>query len=149
MGLNIKDLKISSQDIQSGAKIPNWASGEGENRPPRMLVSGVPEEAVELALIIHDPDAPLPQGFTHWVVYGIDPRNPEITEDAAHVGPNGMGEQNYTGPYPPEGHGIHQYYFWIYALNRKVSGNPSREQFLDQYADAIIEQNRFVGLYER
>ncbi|MFX0543136.1 hypothetical protein ACEWPM_015570 [Roseovarius sp. S4756] len=54
----------------------------------------------------------------------------------------------YYGPQPPEGHGKHHYYFWVYALNTTVEGTPTREEFLDKYADNIIEQNRIVGLYE-
>ena len=53
------------------------------------------------------------------------------------------------GPQPPEGHGLHHYYFWIYALDTKVIGEPSREEFLEKYADNIIEQNRIIGTYQR
>ena len=45
--------------------------------------------------------------------------------------------------------GEHHYYFWVFALSRPVEGTPSREEFLDQYADAIIEQARTVGLFSR
>jgi Raf kinase inhibitor-like YbhB/YbcL family protein len=149
MGLNIQDLAITSGDFQAEGLLPKWSSAEGENRAPRLEISGVPEATVELALILHDPDAPLPRGFTHWVVYGIDPQQPQIAEETTVMGPNGAGEHAYTGPMPPKGHGVHHYYFWIYALDRRVKGAPSREEFLEQYADAIIEQNRLVGLFER
>lgn len=53
------------------------------------------------------------------------------------------------GPQSPVGHGDHRYYFWVYALSRPVDGTPSREEFLDAYADAILEQNRVVGTFAR
>lgn len=151
MGLNIQDLAISSPDIERlGAIDPRFAADTG-NEAPRLVISGVPAEAVELAVILHDPDAPLPNGFTHWVVYGIDPATTELggEVEAGRVGPNGIGASSYSGPQPPPGHGQHHYYFWVYALNRKVDGAPSREEFLASYADAIVEQNRLVGTYQR
>jgi len=35
----------------------------------------------------------------------------------------------------------------VYALDRAVDGTPTRREFVDQYADAIIEQNRVVVTY--
>ncbi|WP_022885793.1 YbhB/YbcL family Raf kinase inhibitor-like protein [Glaciibacter superstes] len=151
MSPNIQDLAISSPDIECCKAIdPRFAADTG-NEAPRLAITGVPADAVELAVILHDPDAPLPQGFTHWTVYGIDPGTTELGGDAeaGRVGPNGMGQAAYGGPQPPQGHGKHHYYFWVYALSRKVTGEPSREEFLASYADAIVEQNRFVGTYQR
>lgn len=147
MGLNIKDLAVSSPDIEAGKPIPARFAADTGNETPRIVVRGVPAEAVELALVLHDPDAPLANGFTHWVVYGISPDTPDVTQ--GRLGPNGIGEAAYSGPQPPPGHGVHHYYFWVYALSRKVQGSPSREQFLADYADAIVEQNRFVATYQR
>lgn len=147
MGLNIQDLAISSPDIAPLGPIDDTFAAETGNRVPQLTITGVPADAVELAVILHDPDAPLPQGFTHWTVYGIDPASADVA--AGRIGPNGIGESSYSGPMPPPGHGQHHYYFWVYALNRAVEGEPSREEFLERYADAIIEQNRLVGTYQR
>lgn len=151
MGLNIQDLTISSPDIESCTAIDPRFAGETGNEIPRLVITGVPADAVELAVIFHDPDAPLPHGFTHWTVYGIDPSTTEMGGEAVvgRTGPNGMGAAAYAGPQPPHGHGQHHYYFWVYALNRKVEGELSREEFLSSYADAIVEQNRLVGTYQR
>ncbi|MGW2514140.1 YbhB/YbcL family Raf kinase inhibitor-like protein [Streptomyces scopuliridis] len=112
---------------------------------------GVPDGTVELALIVHDPDAPLPHGFTHWVVYGIDPADaavhPPDSGFAYREEPNSLGTQAYTGPQPPPGHGTHRYCFWVYALDTAVTGEPTREEFLSAYGDHVIEQNRLVGTY--
>lgn len=147
MGLNIQDLAISSPDIAQGAAINDVFAAETGNQVPALEIAGVPAGAVELAVILHDPDAPLPNGFTHWTVYGIDPESASI--ESGRIGPNGIGEAAYTGPQPPFGHGTHHYYFTVYALSRPVEGLPSREEFLASYADAIIEQNRLVGTYSR
>lgn len=151
MGLNIKDLAVSSPDIAPEGAIEDVFAAETGNRVPRLRISGAPAGTAELAVILHDPDAPIPHGFTHWAVYGLDPATEELGGDAAigRLGPNGIGEPAYTGPQPPHGHGIHHYYFWVYALDRRVDGEPTREEFLARYADAIIEQNRLVGVYQR
>jgi Raf kinase inhibitor-like YbhB/YbcL family protein len=152
MGLYIHDLAISSPDFAEGARLEDRHTHPDDNVAPRLVISGVPDGAAELAIICHDPDAPLPDGFTHWTLYGIPAETTELGPDADeqyHPGPNDFGETGYGGPEPPPGHGDHRYYFWIYALNRPVDGTPSRRDFLDRYADAIIEQNRVVGVYAR
>jgi Raf kinase inhibitor-like YbhB/YbcL family protein len=152
MGLNIKDLHVSSPTFLVGGRLAdNYVMDKGNSAPP-LKISGVPKEAVELALICHDPDAPLPNGYTHWVLYGIPPSVTELGSDADkqyRPGPNGSGNRRYEGPQPPVGHGQHHYYFWVYALDVAVTGTPTREQFLATYADHIIEQNRTVGVYQR
>lgn len=150
MPLNIKQLKIESLDFAPLGRMKDEHAGNKGNVIPRLRVSGVPKEAVELAVICHDPDAPLARGFTHWTLYGVPPDTNELAD--AHVrfrvGPNGAGQRAYYGPEPPAGHGPHHYYFWVYALDTKVDGTPTREQFLERYADSIVEQNRVVGVYE-
>ncbi|RWB71118.1 MAG: YbhB/YbcL family Raf kinase inhibitor-like protein [Mesorhizobium sp.] len=150
MPLNIKDLKITSADFQPLGRLRDEHAGDKGNVVPRLSISGVPAGTKELALICHDPDAPLANGFTHWVVYGIDPSTTDLsdTPEKFRVGPNGAGDKQYYGPQPPAGHGEHHYYFWIYALDTKVEGTPTREEFLQKYAGNIIEQNRIVGIYE-
>ncbi|WP_125131136.1 YbhB/YbcL family Raf kinase inhibitor-like protein [Microbacterium sp. 10M-3C3] len=151
MALKLGTLTISSPDFDELGRIPDRFTADGGNEVPRIRFSGVPEDAVELALICHDPDAPLPNGFTHWVVYGIAPDTTELDVDAEGVrqAPNGAGAAQWYGPQPPEGHGEHHYYFWVYALSRRVEGEPSREEFLAQYGDDVIQQARTVGTYSR
>jgi hypothetical protein len=73
---------------------------------------------------------------------------PENASAAFHAGPNDFGEVGYGGPQPPQGHGPHHYYFWVYALDRRVDGTPSRQEFLETYGHNILEQNRVVGVYQ-
>jgi len=149
MALFIADLTISSPDFDALERMPDRFSADGGNERPTIEFSGAPEGTVELALIVHDPDAPLPNGFTHFVVYGIraDATSLDLDAEGVRVGPMTMGEHAWSGPQPPAGHGEHHYYFWIYALDSSVEGTPTREEFLSGYADNVIEQARYVGLY--
>jgi Raf kinase inhibitor-like YbhB/YbcL family protein len=152
MGLNIKDLKIESTAFGNLERFPDEYVYDKGNTSPGLRWSGVPEGTKQLAVVCHDPDAPLPHGFTHWVVYGIPADATEIAEgdgEAFTQGTTGFGEQAWGGPMPPEGHGQHHYYFWVYALDTEISEGPglTREQLLDKIGDHIIEQNRVVGTY--
>lgn len=154
MELNIKDLRIVSPAFTPHERIPKRYTDEGENISPPLEWSGLPPLTQQLALICHDPDAPLPRGFTHWVIYGIPPTVSQLAElDGSKFteGMNSSDQPGYTGPAPPSGHGPHHYYFWLYALDKELDLKPglNREQFLDAIADHVIEQARLVGIYER
>ncbi|MCU1570451.1 MAG: YbhB/YbcL family Raf kinase inhibitor-like protein [Naasia sp.] len=151
MALFVDKLTIASPDVPNLERFPVEFTADGGSSVPRLEFSGPPEGTVEYAIICHDPDAPLPHGFTHWVVYGIPAEATSLDLDAPGVrqAPNGAGADQYYGPQPPVGHGIHHYYFWIYALDRPVEGTPSREEFLTRYADSILEQARTVGVWQR
>jgi Raf kinase inhibitor-like YbhB/YbcL family protein len=148
----IADLSLTSTDFDHGGRLADRNASDRDNLPPRLAVGGAPAGTVELALICHDPDAPLPGGWTHWTLYGIPGDGGDLGEDPDgrfRPGPNSWGDHRYGGPRPPAGHGAHHYYFWVYALSRPVDGTPTRDEFLAGYADAILEQNRLVGVYER
>ncbi|WP_438353034.1 YbhB/YbcL family Raf kinase inhibitor-like protein [Microbacterium sp. CJ88] len=147
--MNIGTLTVDSPDIAPGARIDDRFTAYHENDVPEIRVSGAPEGTVELALIVHDPDAPLPYGFTHWVRYGLSPSDGVVSAaDGSHRdAPNDAGATGWFGPKPPGGHGDHHYYFWVYALDTRVEGEPGREEFLRRYAGNVLEQNRLVGRY--
>lgn len=142
-------IRVSTPDFSAGDRMPYEYTADGGNSAPVLQVSGVPAAAVELAVVCHDPDAPLPRGYTHWTLYGIAPDATRIDASSGRTGANSTGKTGYFGPQPPLHHGEHHYYFWVYALSRPVEGEPTREEFLDAYADAIIEQNRVIGTYSR
>jgi Raf kinase inhibitor-like YbhB/YbcL family protein len=153
MQLNIKDLRLSSSAFAPLARIPDLYTSKGENISPPLTWTGVPLNTQQLALICADPDAPLAKGFTHWLLYGISPEVNSIAAgggDAFTQGQNSMKSIGYTGPAPPPGHGLHHYYFWLYALDTALdlATGLDREQLLDAIAPHIIEQARTVGTFE-
>ncbi|MGO1256235.1 MAG: YbhB/YbcL family Raf kinase inhibitor-like protein [Microbacterium gubbeenense] len=142
-------ITVSSPDFANRTRMPDALTADFGSTAPVIEVTGVPAEAVELALVCHDPDAPMPLGFTHWTVYGIPADATRIAGDTGRQGVTSAGESGYFGPQPPVGHGDHSYYFWVYALSRRVEGEPTSDEFLHDYADDILEQNRIVGYYSR
>jgi Raf kinase inhibitor-like YbhB/YbcL family protein len=142
-------LTVSSPDFENEGRIPDRLSADGGNETPQVVFSGAPEGTAELALIVHDPDAPLANGFTHWVVYGIpaDATSLDLGADGIRVAPNGAGQTSWFGPQPPAGHGDHHYFFHVYALSAPVEGTPTREEFLAGAGDSVLEVARHVGLF--
>ena len=108
-------------------------------------------------MICHDPDAPLvtpgAYGFVHWVLYNIPAAVTQLAEDEKQYtcGMNNFGRSDYGGPMPPEGHGIHHYFFWLLALNAGSDLAPglSMQELLKEIEPSVIAMNRLVGTYSR
>ena len=154
MELRLKDLKISSPAFAPLETIPQRYTSDGENISPTVQWDKIPPETKQLALICHDPDAPLPQGFTHWTIYNIPADVKAIAKGEGNKyteGLNTSGSNGYTGPAPPSGHGVHHYYFWLYALDKVLDLKPglSRAELLKAIADSVTAQARLVGIYQR
>lgn len=157
MGFVPTSMQLISSAFRSGEPIPKRYTGEGENISPPFVWQDVPEGTKSFALICHDPDAPLispgTYGFVHWVLYNIPASVTSLPEgaDGYTKGKNDFGQQNYGGPMPPNGHGPHHYYFWLFALNQALNLAPGLTlwQLLQAIEPHCIGMNRLVGTYER
>lgn len=150
--LNVQDLKLRSPAFDNHKSIPERHSGDGEDTAPALEWTGVPDGTKGFAIVVHDPDAPLVDGFTHWVAYNIPADATELPEGGGDVthGQNSFGNAGYNGPAPPEGHGPHHYYFWVYALDEDLGLEPGldRRALLERIEDHVIEQARLVGTFQ-
>jgi Raf kinase inhibitor-like YbhB/YbcL family protein len=150
--LNVASLKLSSPAFSGHGPIPGRHSSEGEDIAPPLEWSGVPAGTRSFAVVVHDPDAPLVDGFTHWVAYDIPGDAAGVPEGGGEViqGTNSFGRQGYNGPAPPPGHGTHHYYFWVYALDEQLDLEPGldRRALFDRIEDHVIEQARLVGTFK-
>jgi Raf kinase inhibitor-like YbhB/YbcL family protein len=150
--LNVQDLEIRSNAFEPHRAIPVRHTGDGEDVAPALEWSGVPEGTKSFAVVVHDPDAPLVDGFTHWVAYGIPADATGLAEGGGDVtqGVNSFGNRGYNGPMPPAGHGPHHYYFWVYALDEDLGLEPGldRRALLERIEDHVVEQARVIGTYE-
>jgi Raf kinase inhibitor-like YbhB/YbcL family protein len=152
--LNLGDLTVTSSAFEHGDRIPDRHTCDGEDTSPELTWTGAPEGTVEFALICHDPDAPLTDGFTHWVLWGIPGDADGIPEGggaAFSEGTSDFGAQQYNGPAPPPGHGTHHYFFHLYALSASPSVGPAatRSELLAAIDPLILAQARVVGTYHR
>jgi Raf kinase inhibitor-like YbhB/YbcL family protein len=150
--LNVADLRISSPAFDGHGRIPERHTSDGEDVSPPLRWDGAPSDTQSFAVVVHDPDAPLLDGFTHWVAYGISADTKELQEGTDNLthGLNSLGNEGYNGPAPPPGHGVHHYYFWVYALDTDLTlpAGLDRSALFEQIEDHVIEQARTIGTYE-
>ncbi|MBD3208190.1 MAG: YbhB/YbcL family Raf kinase inhibitor-like protein [Candidatus Nealsonbacteria bacterium] len=145
-------MKITSPAFEKNGEIPEKYTCDGEDVNPPLEISGTPETAKSLVLIVDDPDAPMGT-WDHWLVWNINPGISKIEEDSlpkgAVQGTNDFGKNPYGGPCPPSG--THHYHFKIYALDKSLdleaSANKSNlEKEMDGH---ILDWAELVATYQR
>jgi len=155
-------MTIVSEVIEPGDTIPTKYTGEGADVSPPLTWSGVPAEAVELALIVDDPDAPGREPWVHWVMYKIPAGTTGLAEGVpkaemlgdpagARQGVNSWPRVGYGGPMPPPGHGVHHYHFTLYALDAAlpVGAGLTKGELLAAMEAHVLAEAELVGTYER
>ena len=122
-------MELTSSAFEDGGEIPRECGYKNGNKEPPLAVSGIPDAAESLVLIMDDPDAMGAVGkvWVHWVAWNIEPD----TDDNGNMdnifsqrfkphklGTNDFGEEGYGGPAPPDKR--HTYVFKLYALDREM-----------------------------
>lgn len=146
----IGKLKITSDAFDHNEFIPSNYTCEGENFNPPLRIDHIPREAVCLAIIVDDPDAPAGT-FTHWVVWNIPPR-PLIEENTLTGGVEGLNDyhkHNFMGSCPPSG--THRYFFKVYALDSMLQLDPKSGKDVLEKAmrGKVLAYGELIGLYEK
>jgi len=125
-----KRMTLASPAFAEGDMIPERYSCKGEDISPALRWQDVPSDAVSLALICEDPDAPMGT-WVHWVLYNIPAGTTGLDEgvvddptlpDGSRHGHNSWRRPGYGGPCPPSG--THRYYFRLYALDTTLDLPP-------------------------
>jgi Raf kinase inhibitor-like YbhB/YbcL family protein len=152
MKVNLGTLNVDSSAFEHGARMPDAYSSNGAGVSPPLSWSGVSERTRSFALVAHDPDAPLINGFTHWVLYGIPADVREDPEGGGQdyvQGSNGIGEPGWAPAALPPGRGTHFYYFHLFAVGRDTELPPglSADELLQRIDADVIAQARIVGAY--
>jgi hypothetical protein len=117
-------MELSSPDIRDGQPIAQAQISPrcgGSNVAPALSWSGEPRGVKTFAFTMIDLTARPPTGWAHWVVVDIPASVHSLPTggalpDGAHAVAGSGGGTVYFGPCPPEGTGVHQYVFTIYAL---------------------------------
>jgi Raf kinase inhibitor-like YbhB/YbcL family protein len=151
-------MQLKSSAFRPGGAIPVQYTCEGEDISPEFSWTGLPAGTKSLTLILHDPDAPRANGFTHWVVYNIDPGLMQIDENAFKTkgssnigvqGKNDSGKIGYMGPCPPSG--THRYIARLFALGTELNLPPGALQREVESAmeGHILDKAALMGTYSK
>lgn len=148
--------ELKHNEILPKAQIFKGYGCDGENVSPQLSWINAPINTKSFALICHDPDAPRPNGWYHWLVVNID-KNIDSIKKAGKI-ENALEtvtdfeKSGYGGACPPVGHGIHHYNFTIYALDVEKIDVVETTKPLDVEKEVLkhaIAKSTITGLFER
>lgn len=152
-------FKIESNAFEDGGVVPlkyAGSRGVGENVQPNFSFSGLPDNAVSVAIIFHDLDVALngsTEDVLHWLVWNIPASAGGIPEgglpEGAVNGTNLMGQTSYFGPGAPAGERYHHYVFEFYALseNLDLPETTGRPELLAAMQGKVVAKAAYVGRY--
>lgn len=147
-------FKLRSAAFEDGEALdPSFTADEEDAVAPPLEWSAPPNGARELALVVEDPDAPTPEPFCHWLVWGLAPQRGKLLEGEAppRVGKNSFGNSEWLLPDPPTGHGPHDYVFQLFALDRSLALMPgaTRGDLLEAMQGHVIAAAVLTATYVR
>jgi Raf kinase inhibitor-like YbhB/YbcL family protein len=151
-------MHLVSTAFQHGGRIPARYTCEGEDISPEFSWKDTPPGTRSFVLVMHDPDAPRPGGFTHWVLYNIPANVREIEENVSQQeivpgvgvqGTNDAGQIGYMGPCPPSG--VHRYFVRLFALDAELDLEPGAtpQQVVAAMQGHKLAETELMGRYTR
>ena len=147
-------LTLTSDAFVNNGDIPVKYSCSGEATSPALSWSGAPAGTKAFALIVHDPDAPLAGGFTHWIVIDLPASTMSLsaaTPAGSAIAGGGSQLIAYRGMCPPVGAAAHHYHFRLYALDAALgaAAGQSKDSVEAAMQGHILAQTDLVGLFSR
>jgi Raf kinase inhibitor-like YbhB/YbcL family protein len=147
-------LTLTSDAFTNNATIPAKYSCSGEATSPALSWSGAPAGTKAFALIVHDPDAPLAGGFTHWILVdlpGTATSLPAAVPAGDTISGGGAQPIPYRGMCPPVGGPAHNYHFRLYALDAPLgaAAGATKDSVEAAMQGHVLAQTDLVGLFSR
>ena len=142
-------ITLSSPAIGEDGLLDRTYTCEGENVSPPLLVSEVPLDAAELAIVVTDAG-----GFVHWAVAGIPPTvtalESGLLPPEAVVARSDGGIEGWDGPCPPPGDGALPYDFTVHATIEPIGLSPglAGRDAVARIEEASVASDTLVATYE-
>jgi Raf kinase inhibitor-like YbhB/YbcL family protein len=133
----------SAAFINGEALDPSFTADEEDAVAPPLEWTTPPEGAMELALVVEDPDVSAAEPACHWLVWGLAPQQGQLLEGEAppRVGKNSQRNSEWLLPRVPQGES-HSYVFQLFALDAPLALMPGSDR------TALLEamQGHVVGV---
>lgn len=149
-------ITVLSSAFADGAELPRRYTADGEGLSPPLVWRGVPDEAVNLVLMIEDADSPTPEPLVHAIVPTLPLRRVDLDEGELNAGAMRLGRNSYLrasylAPDPPPGYGPHHYAFELFALGRApaLGDTPGRREVLKMMRGRVLAKGCLTGVYGR
>lgn len=154
-------FSLTSSAFADGGNIPVAHTCDGDDVQPPLSIQRAPMEATTAALLMYDPDAPIPQApqrnITHWLAWNIPLVNGSASVAEGEVpggtveGANEGGASGYMGPCPPQLSPAHRYVFWLFAVDgtMDLAEGADRAAFEDALDGRAVDTTTLTGMYAR
>jgi Raf kinase inhibitor-like YbhB/YbcL family protein len=153
-------MNLSSAAFIDGESIPVRYTCDTEHPlSPPLTFSGIPQEAVSLALIVEDPDVPAAvrsdRVFDHWVLFNLPSTITGLPEGGSVgiAGANTRGVPAYAPPCPPSQFEPrrHRYVFRLFALDALLDARAgiTKAELVAAMQGHILAEAQLMGTYER
>lgn len=135
-------FELSSAAFDNGGELdPSFTADEEDAVAPPLEWTAPPEGAIELALIVENPDAPGAEPACHWLVWGLAPQQGQLLEGETppRVGKNSQRNSEWLLPRVTDGE-RHSYVFQLFALDAPLELSPgsNRDALLDEMEGHVI-----------
>jgi Raf kinase inhibitor-like YbhB/YbcL family protein len=153
-------IVVTCRTQEPSGKLPDRHSAYFDNISPPLNWTNVPDVKA-WAVIVEDPDAPREKPFVHWMIWDIQGEVRALPEGLPNTdflatpqggiqGRNDMGGYGWFGPRPPAGHGVHHYYFQVFALDDFIAMGPDTplEELLNALKGHTIAKGEMMATYE-
>jgi Raf kinase inhibitor-like YbhB/YbcL family protein len=147
-------FRLTSPAFRDGESLdPCFTADEEDAVAPPLEWTAPPAGTQELAIVVEDADAPAPQPFCHWLVWGLAPQAGKLLEGETppRTGKNSFGNSEWLLPDPPTGHGPHDYVFQIFALDLPLALMPGagRSDLVAAMEGHVLGAAMISATYER
>lgn len=152
---------LVSAAFADGEPIPAEHTCDGADTSPPLEMEGGPPEAMTLALIVADPDVPVPQApqrnLTHWLVWNVPLANGSAAfetgglPEGAVEGTGDASDSGYGGPCPPPLSPPHRYVFTLFAVDGTLdlAAGATRAQLEAALDGRVVDVTSLTGTYAR
>jgi Raf kinase inhibitor-like YbhB/YbcL family protein len=154
-------IEIHADAFKDNQPIPVLHSADGGSVSPALHWSAAPVGTQSWAMIVEDPDAPLPKPFVHWLLYNIPPSTTslpaavgteaQLSNPPMLQGKNSAMKVGYAGCAPPRGDTPHRYFFQIFALEKtlNIGAGVGRSELLGAMEGHVLARGKVIGTYEQ
>lgn len=143
---------LTSAAFENGGDLdPCFTADEEDAVAPPLEWSAPPAGAMELALLVEDPDVAGPEPTCHWLVWGLAPQRGQLLEGETppRVGKNAQANSEWLLPRLREGE-RHDYVFQLFALDTPLAVAPgaTRETLLAAMDGHVLAMALLTASYE-
>ena len=145
-------FRLRSAAFDDGEALdPSFTADEDDAVAPPLEWTAPPAGALELALLVENPDAGGAEPACHWLVWGLAAQKGQLLEGETppRVGKNAQKNSEWLLPRTPEGE-PHHFFFQLFALDTALDVAPgaTREALLAAMEGHVVGMALLTATYE-